>query len=153
MPIRTESLPGVPVEQFLRYEDAERAVNFLSTQGVPLEHTMIVGSNLRLVESVMGRLTWPRAALGGAGSGAWFGLFAGILLSLFTLTARSALAVIIACISYGVLFGIAWGLVAWAFARGRHEYVSLSQIVPERYELMTDPTVADRVRRTLAQPH
>jgi hypothetical protein len=152
MPIRTASMPGVLVEEFSDYQDVERAVNFLSTRGLPVEHAMIVGCDLRLVERVVGRLTWPRAALGGAGAGAWFGLFAGVLLSLFALTARSALAVVISCIGFGALFGLIFGLLARTFTRGRHEYVSMSQIVPGRYELMTDPAVADQVRRTLAQP-
>ena len=37
-----------------------------------------------LVERVIGRLTWGRVLLSGAASGAWFGLFVGLLLSLFS---------------------------------------------------------------------
>jgi hypothetical protein len=37
-----------------------------------------------LVERVIGRLTWGRVLLSGAASGAWFGLFVGLLLGLFS---------------------------------------------------------------------
>ena len=39
------------------YEAAERAVDHLSDQGFPVEHVTIVGTGLRFVEQVSGRLT------------------------------------------------------------------------------------------------
>lgn len=50
-----------------------------------METTQIIGSDLHLVEQITGRLTWPRVLLSGAASGAWFGLFVGLLLSFLTL--------------------------------------------------------------------
>ncbi|MEK8110529.1 general stress protein [Micromonospora sp. M12] len=44
--------------------------------------TQIVGTELRMVEQITGRLTWPRALLSGAASGAWFGVFVGLLINL-----------------------------------------------------------------------
>src|SRR3712207_8985496 len=38
----------------------------------------IIGSDLRMVERVTGRLSWGRAIGAGAASGAWFGLFVGL---------------------------------------------------------------------------
>ena len=45
---------------------------------------MIVGTELKQVERVTGRLTYARAAMAGAASGLWMGLFVGFLLSLFS---------------------------------------------------------------------
>ena len=56
------------------YALAQRAVDQLSDDGFPVEHLDIVGSDLRLVERVTGRLTKGRAAAAGAASGAWFGV-------------------------------------------------------------------------------
>src|SRR5918996_4348625 len=65
------------------YAEAERAVDFLSDQGFPVERVAIVGTGLKTVEQVAGRLTTGRAALAGAGQGAMLGLIFGLLFSLF----------------------------------------------------------------------
>ena len=63
---------------------AQRAVDYLSDNQFPVERTAIVGTDLRLVENVLGRLTTGRAALAGAASGAWFGLLFGLLIGIFS---------------------------------------------------------------------
>src|SRR6187551_2171476 len=69
---------------FDKYEDAQRTVDYLSDQQFAVQNVMIVGTDLRQVERITGRLTYARAAMAGAASGAWFGLLIGILLSLFS---------------------------------------------------------------------
>ena len=39
------------------YAEAQRAVDYLSDNKFPVEHTAIIGTDLRLVENVTGRLT------------------------------------------------------------------------------------------------
>jgi hypothetical protein len=56
---------GETVAIYDRYEDAERAVDYLSDHGFPVENAQIVGSDLHLVEQVTGRVTTGRAALAG----------------------------------------------------------------------------------------
>src|SRR5579859_2136223 len=72
------------VARFDDYESAQRAVDRLSDDGFPVEKLDIVGSDLRLIERVTGRLTTMRAAGAGALSGLWAGLLIGTLLGLFT---------------------------------------------------------------------
>ena len=62
------------VARFDDYESAQRAVDRLSDDGFPVEKLDIVGSGLRLVERVTGRLTTWHAATAGALSGLWAGL-------------------------------------------------------------------------------
>src|SRR5215213_6931255 len=78
--------PGatVPVATYPDYASAQRAVDFLSDNHFPVERTAIVGTDLRLVEKVLGRVTVARAALNGAAGGAWFGLFIGLLFGIFS---------------------------------------------------------------------
>src|ERR1700744_515841 len=78
------------VARFDDYETAQRAVDRLSDDGFPVETLDIVGSDLRLVERVTGRLTKARAAGAGAVSGAWLGLLFGGLLARFTSVAWPA---------------------------------------------------------------
>ncbi|MCY7372864.1 MAG: hypothetical protein LH461_04080, partial [Spirochaetaceae bacterium] len=80
---------GQVIGSYDTYVEAQRAVDYLSDQQFPVQHVSIVGSDLRMVENVLGRLTRGRAALAGAASGAWFGLFVGVLLSLFADNANS----------------------------------------------------------------
>src|SRR3954470_13162705 len=103
---------------FDRYEDAQRAVDYLSDQEFPVENCMIVGTELKQVERVTGRLTYARAALAGAASGAWTGLLIGILLSLFA-TGSNAWAAIATGLLIGVAFGLAFGLAGYAATGGR----------------------------------
>src|SRR3954447_3098617 len=72
------------VASFASYDEAQAVVDRLSDEGFPVESLDIVGSDLRLVERVTGRLTKGRAAGAGAASGAWFGLMIGIVVGLFT---------------------------------------------------------------------
>ena len=75
-------VPGLPtglvVGTYDDYPAAQRAVHYLADEKFPVEHLAIVGSDLRQVERVTGRLTWGKAALGGLASGAWLGLFVDI---------------------------------------------------------------------------
>ncbi len=59
------------VARFDDYDSAQRAVDRLSDDGFPVEKLDIIGTDLRLVERVTGRLTKWRAAAAGALSGMW----------------------------------------------------------------------------------
>ena len=48
------------------YEQAQRAVDHLSDEEFPVENLLIVGTDLKRIERVTGRLTWGRVALAGA---------------------------------------------------------------------------------------
>ena len=74
---------GEVLASYQTYEQAQRAVDYLSDEKFPVQNVAIVGTDLRMVERVTGRLSYPRVALAGAASGAYLGLFVGLLLSLF----------------------------------------------------------------------
>ncbi|MGL4173545.1 MAG: general stress protein [Actinomycetota bacterium] len=120
-----------------KYDDAQRAVDYLSDREFPVQDCMIVGTDLRQVERVTGRLTYARAALAGAASGAWMGLFVGLLLSLLQ-EGGNALAAIITGILIGVMFGIAFGIAGYAATGGRRDFTSISQVVATRYEVLVE---------------
>ena len=133
------------------YAEAQRAVDFLSDEGFPVEHVAIVGSDLRMVENVTGRLTRGRAAAAGAASGAWFGLFVGILLSLFAVDGQGTLGLVIAAVLYGLIFGAIFGFTSHALTRGKRDFISRSKIVSSRYEISCAWAEADRGREVLAR--
>lgn len=132
-----------------RYEEAQKAVDHLADQGFPVENCMIVGTDLKQVERVTGRLTTGRVAVGGLLSGAWLGLFVGLVFSLFG--EGSALAVIVSTAVFGALFGVIWALVGYAATRGRRDFTSVTQVVATRYEVLVEHKYAQRGRELLTQ--
>lgn len=123
-------------------------MDFLSDNKFPVERTTIIGSDLRTIETVLGRLTRGRAALAGAGSGAWFGLFVGLLLSLFA-TGHSVVLMVLAGLGYGAAFGAVFGFIAHTATGGRRDFTSRSAIVAARYDVVAAPEVADDARNLL----
>src|SRR6202044_87852 len=139
-----------PVGRFDDYESAQRAVDRLSDDGFPVEKLDIVGSGLRLVERVTGRLTRSRAATAGALSGLWAGLLFGILLGLFT-SGHSFLAVAATGAALGVLWGAAFGFVAHARTRGQRDFTSVRQLVATRYDLIAREGTVERAKSMLSE--
>ena len=131
------------------YEGAQRAVDFLSDERFPVERTAIIGSDLKMVETVLGRLTKGRAALAGAGSGAWFGLLVGLLLTLFTTNHGDVLPLMLGGIAFGAVFGAVFGFIAHAATGGRRDFTSRSRIVAGRYDVVADPEVAEDAKNLL----
>jgi hypothetical protein len=138
------------VARFDDYESAQRAVDRLSDDGFPVEKLDIVGSGLRLVERVTGRLTTSRAATAGALSGLWAGLLFGILLGLFT-SGHSFLAVAATGAALGVLWGAIFGYVAHARTRGQRDFSSVRQLVATHYDLIAREGTVERARYMLGE--
>src|SRR4051795_13052352 len=65
------------------YAAAQKTVDFLSDNEFPVQQLMIVGTDLKRIERITGRLTTGRVALGGLLSGLWLGLFVGLIFALF----------------------------------------------------------------------
>jgi len=136
--------PQVTVARYADYASAQRAVDFLSDNGFPVERTAIIGTNLRLVETVLGRMTIGRAALAGAASGAWFGLFIGFLFTLFSSSAWWA--VLISAIVIGAIWGGVFGAIAHGLTGGRRDFTSKSTLQAGEYAVSVDAEVADEAR-------
>jgi hypothetical protein len=132
-----------------KYEQAQKSVDFLSDHEFPVENCMIVGTDLKQVERVTGRLTTGRVALGGLLSGVWMGLFIGLIFSFFG--TGNGLAIIVSTIVVGAFFGVIWALVGYAATRGQRDFSSVSRIVATRYEVLVEHKLAARGRELLAQ--
>ncbi|GAA1415191.1 MULTISPECIES: general stress protein [Streptomyces] len=137
------------VGSYPTYTGAQRAVDFLSDSRFPVERTAIIGSDLRMVETVLGRLTRGRAALAGAGTGAWFGLLVGLLLSVFSAGNHHALVLMLSGLAYGAVFGAVFGFAGHALSGGHRDFSSRSQIVAARYDVVADAEVAEEAKNLL----
>jgi uncharacterized membrane protein len=112
------------VASFDNYEGAQAAVDRLSDARFPVENLDIVGSGLRLVEQVTGRLTMGRAAAAGAASGAWFGLFIGLLVGLFT-RGPEWIGLIIGGLAIGALMGAVLGIFGHSGTPARRDVTAM----------------------------
>ena len=146
--------PRRPIASFDRYDDAQRAVDRLSDSGFPVERAAIVGTGLRYVEQVTGRLTTGRAALLGALQGAAVGALFGLAFGLiFTIDPDPA---ILLLILYGIvaggLFGAVLGAATHAATGGTRDFASVAGMTAERYEVMVEDEWADRAAEILRAP-
>ncbi len=131
------------------YAAAQKAVDFLSDKEFPVQNCMIVGTDLKRVERITGRLTTGRVALGGLISGVWLGLFVGLVFALFT--DEGILGVLISTVVIGALFGVIWALVGYALTRGQRDFSSVTSVVATKYEVLVEHKVAAQARELLAQ--
>ena len=130
------------------YAKAQKSVDFLSDAEFPVEHLMIVGTDLKRIERVTGRLTWSKIAIGGILSGLWLGIFIGLVFALFTTSAIWE--VLLSAALMGATFGLVWALVGYAFTRGQRDFSSVTQVVATKYEVLVEHSHAARARELLA---
>lgn len=139
------------VASFESYQDAQRAVDFLSDRKFPVEKLSIVAEGLRLVERITGRLTWWNALLRGLASGAVVGLVVGLLLGLLVVDPAIWLNLLGWGLLFGAVVGAIFGLVGHAATGGRRDFSSYGGIAAERYDVIAASDVADEARRVLEE--
>jgi hypothetical protein len=145
---KVPTLPaGDEVAAYSTYLEAQKAVDYLSDNKFPVENVTIVGTDLRMVERVTGRLTYGRVALAGALSGAWFGFFVGLLITLFA--GEAGFQVMFAGIALGAGFGLLFSILSYTFTGGRRDFTSSSQIVAATYAILCGHDHASDARALL----
>ena len=132
------------------YAAAQKTVDFLSDNKFPVEQCMIVGTDLKRIERITGRLTTGRVAIGGLVSGIWLGLFVGLVLTLFS-DGSSWIATVLSTMVFGAVFGVIWALVGYAATRGQRDFLSVTQVVATKYEVLVEHKSAAQARELLAQ--
>ncbi|RZQ62666.1 general stress protein [Amycolatopsis suaedae] len=141
---------GWPIGSYETYAQAQNAVEYLASNEFEVADVTIVGVDLMLVERVVGRLTWGKVLGTGAVSGAWMGLFIGVLLGLLGPAEMNLLSVLIG-LGIGVLFGTTFAAISYSVTRGRRDFSSASQLVAGRYDVLCQPRNAERGRDLLAR--
>jgi hypothetical protein len=142
------------VGTYATYAEAEAAVDRLADQKFPVERAQIVGSGLKLVEQVTGRMTYLQAALRGALAGAFVGVLMGWLFDAFDwfnpVVASGWL--VIDGLWFGAVVGALVGLLIHALSGGRRDFESVGSLQAERYDVLVDEGVAAEALRLLGAP-
>ncbi|HEY0249299.1 MAG TPA: general stress protein [Gryllotalpicola sp.] len=151
---RAIPIPAVPkgdtVASYESYLDAQLTVDVLAHADFPVDKISILGNDLKTVEHITGRLSWGRVALAGAASGAWFGIFLGIVLLLFG-AAQENFSLVVAAVLLGAGFGMLFSLVSYAITRRRRDYTSSTAVLATSYSVIVDTELANRARNVLAE--
>lgn len=132
------------------YPQAQRVVDYLSDNDFAVRNVAIVGTELKSVERVTGRLTRGTVGAAGALSGAWMGLFVGIAFALFS--GQGQIGFLFTTPVLGAVFGLIWGQLGFtAITRGgTRDFSSVSQIVATKYEVLVEHSLAESARVLLA---
>ncbi len=150
---RPALLPSIPKGDVLgtydTYLEAQSVVDRLAKADFEVKKLSIVGNDLKTVERVTGKLTWSRAAVAGAASGAWMGLFLGLVFTIFS--SASTIGFVIAALLIGAGFGMIFGLVTYAINRRRRDFTSTHQVLASNYQIIIDPELTARAQQTLQQ--
>lgn len=133
---------------YATYAEVQAVVDMLADKEFPVQHTLIVGTDLKLMERVTGRQTWGRVLLGGVLSGMWMGLFIGIMFALFT---ELPLITVVSSVLIGMVFFTVWSALGYAASGGKRDFTSMTSTIPMQYELLVEHRHAEEARRLLAE--
>lgn len=144
---------GETIGSYTSYLDAQKAVDYLADEKFPVRHVSIVGNDLKMVERVTGKLSYPRVALSGAMTGAWFGLFIGVMLSFFDSSSNAGAPYInvFTAVLMGAAFWMLFAIIGYAAQRGKRDFTSTNQVLASSYDVIVTSDVAHDARRLLAQ--
>ena len=133
------SLPrGETLATFDAYASAQKLINSLVSDGVPFRSLSIVGTEVNLVERVIGKIGYGRAALSSAMSGSWLGVLAGLIFVIVSPT--DVITPIVAGGIIGAGIGMVVGMVLFTLAgSNRRSYRSMQHIIAQSYRVVVEP--------------
>lgn len=147
------SLPSVPKGDVLgtydTYLEAQSVVDRLSKADFEVAKLSIVGNDLKTVERVTGKQTYGRAAVAGAASGAWLGLFLGLIFTLFTPPSTQTFGIVGAALLMGAGFGMIFSIVTYTISRRRRDFTSTHQVLASNYQIIIDPELTAKAQQAL----
>ncbi|MEQ1737288.1 MAG: general stress protein [Rhodoglobus sp.] len=152
---RAVPVPSIPKGDVLgtydTYLEAQSVVDRLSKADFEVKQLAIVGNDLKTVERVTGKLSYGRAALAGAATGAWLGLFIGLVLTIFGPVTPESIGFAGAALIIGAGFGMIFGIVTYAINRRRRDFTSTHQVIASNYQIIIDPELTAKAQQTLQE--
>lgn len=132
------------------YAEAQSVVDRLAKADFTIADLSIIGSDLKIVERVTRKLSWNRAALEGALSGAWFGLFIGVLLTFFSPTVNWG--IFIAALLIGAVAGMFFRLISYGISRRSRDFDSQTQVLASNYQVLVAGEHLAKAQDALSRP-
>jgi hypothetical protein len=141
---------GETVGSFNNYAAAVDCVDQLIRHDFPAPMVAIVGSDLRTVERVKGKLSYGRVAIQGLITGSWLGLIVSFFVPTGTTTAAGSGVSSLAAIVIGAGIGMLVNIVRFSVTRKRHEFTSGSAVVAASYDVVVPHPLADQAKKAIA---
>ncbi len=129
---------GEVIADFPKYEDAVAYVEKLVAGDFPAGLIAIVGSDLRSVERVRGKMSYARVALSGAVTGSWLGLLYGLFFggSTDTTSVQSfATSGLGSAIFIGAGLGMLFQVIRFSVTKNKRGFISQSSFVASKYQV------------------
>lgn len=139
---------GVVVASFETYAQAQAAIAKVSGSDAELAGLAIIGNDLKLVERIVGRLTWGKVAMRGAIRGLGFGAFMGLMFLLFV---PEAVGSVLIFPLLGLAFGILLSLVQHSIVRRKRDFASTQQVLAARYDVVAPQESAGKAMQVIGQ--
>lgn len=141
---------GELLGRYNTYLDAQKVVDYLADNDFPVANLTIVGNDLKSVERVTAKLSYPKVAAAGAAQGAMFGVFVGLVLTIFS-PGSNALAQILSSVGIGMAIWMLVGVVSYSFRRGKRDFASQSQVLATSYDVVVAFSHAHAARAMAAK--
>jgi hypothetical protein len=143
---------GQSLASFKNYGEAVSAVEKLIENDFPAKLVSIVGSDLKTVELIRGKLGYGRVSLSGAMTGSWIGIFFGLLVGA---TAASNEQQIISNVGAGIVIGAGAGMLInilrFGMSRNKRGFISGQSVVAKKYEVMVPADQLELAKTALAK--
>jgi hypothetical protein len=127
---------GEVVGQFKNYREAVKVVEQLVENGFPARLISIIGSDLKTVETLKGKLGYGRVALSGAVTGSWIGLFFGLLFGATSTTEQVVLTNLSAGIVIGAGVGMLLNVIRFSLTKNKRSFISAQAVVAKKYDVI-----------------
>lgn len=151
----SRTFPTIPrgevIGRYENYLDAQKVVDYLADNDFPVANVSIIGNDLKLVERVRAKLSYPRVAGQGALQGAVIGLFFGLLLFLFSQAGSSSIVPTLASMLLGAVLFMLMSVTSYALQRGKRDFASTRQVLPSTWDVIVDPSVAGQAKALAAK--
>jgi hypothetical protein len=127
---------GEVVGQFKNYREAVKVVEQLVENGFPAQLISIIGSDLRTVETLKGKLGYGRVALSGAVTGSWIGLFFGLLFGATSTTEQVVITNLTAGIVIGAGVGMLLNVIRFSLTKNKRSFISAQAVIAKKYDVI-----------------
>ncbi len=138
---------GQAVASFPKYENAQKAVSALIAGEVPARDITIVGTGLRSMERITGRLGYATAARSGALNGLMLGLLFAFIFVLGTPNAQ--ISAFVGVLLVGMALGMLLSLGTYSLLRRRRDFASVTQVAADHYDVFVAASSLAKARGIL----
>jgi hypothetical protein len=122
---------------FTDYKQAVSYVEKLIENDFPAKLVTIIGTDLKTVESVKGKLGYGRVSASGAMTGSWLGMFFGLI---FGFSGEGAEQVLLNNVFAGIIIGAGLGMlvniVRFSLTSNRRSFISAQAVIANKYEVV-----------------